>query len=40
MNDPGLDEPVEKAAQDVNRNVYDEDRKAAEWEEQDFLDPS
>lgn len=37
--DPGLDEPAQEAAQDVERNVYEEERKQAEAEEQDFLDP-
>ncbi|KAF2192449.1 hypothetical protein K469DRAFT_716995, partial [Zopfia rhizophila CBS 207.26] len=39
MNDPGLDEPAQEAAQDVERNVYEEDQKQAEEEEQSFLDP-
>ena len=40
MNDPGLDEPAQEAAQHVEANPYEEDRKQAEKEEQDFLDPS
>ncbi|KAF2741329.1 potassium channel-like protein [Polyplosphaeria fusca] len=38
--DPGLDEPTHDAAQDVERNGREEDKKLAEEEEQDFLDPS
>jgi potassium channel subfamily K len=38
--DPGLDEPAQAAADDVERNVYEADYKQAEEEEQDFLDPS
>ncbi|KAF2440773.1 potassium channel-like protein [Karstenula rhodostoma CBS 690.94] len=40
MNDPGLDEPAQQAAEDVEENVYEADREKAEAEEQDFLDPS
>lgn len=39
MNDPGLDEPAQEAAQDVERNKHEEDRAQAEKEEQDYLDP-
>ncbi|KAF1975449.1 voltage-gated potassium channel [Bimuria novae-zelandiae CBS 107.79] len=39
MNDPGLEEPAQQAAEDVEKNVYEEDKKKAEAEEQDFLDP-
>lgn len=38
MNDPGLDEPAQQAAEDVERNVY-QPAKEAEEEEQAFLDP-
>ncbi|KAF2476405.1 voltage-gated potassium channel [Lindgomyces ingoldianus] len=40
MNDPGLDGPAQEAAQDVEHNIYEEDREKARKEEQDFLDPS
>ncbi|KAF2110096.1 potassium channel-like protein [Lophiotrema nucula] len=42
MNDPGLEGAAGNAAQDVERNsnAFEEDRKLAEEEEQDFLDPS
>ncbi|KAL1612713.1 hypothetical protein SLS60_000942 [Paraconiothyrium brasiliense] len=40
MNDPGLDEPAQQAAEDVEENVYEADQEKAEAEEQDFLDPS
>jgi potassium channel subfamily K, other eukaryote len=39
MNDPGLDEPAQRAAQDVEKNKGEQDRKNAEWEEEDFLEP-
>lgn len=39
MNDPGLDQPAQQAAQDVERDAYEEDKKQMEWEEQDYLDP-
>ena len=39
MNDPGLEEPAQQAAEDVEKNTYEDDRKKAEAEEQDFLDP-
>lgn len=39
MNDPGLDEPAQQAAEDVEENVYEADKQKAEAEEQDFLDP-
>ncbi|KAF2659307.1 potassium channel-like protein [Lophiostoma macrostomum CBS 122681] len=38
--DPGLDQPAQAAADDVERDVYEADYKQAEEEEQDFLDPS
>ncbi|KAF1948579.1 voltage-gated potassium channel [Byssothecium circinans] len=40
MNDPGLDEPAQEAAQDVERNGKEQDKELAEAEEQVFLDPS
>ncbi|KAJ4325618.1 hypothetical protein N0V94_000573 [Neodidymelliopsis sp. IMI 364377] len=41
MNDPGLDKSASQAAEDVEaNNTYDHDRKQAEEEEQEFLDPS
>ena len=39
MNDPGLDEPAQKAAQDVEDRVQAEDEQA-EQEEREYLDPS
>ena len=39
MNDPGLNEPAQQAAEDVEKSIYDIDQKKAEAEEQDFLDP-
>jgi potassium channel subfamily K len=39
MNDPGLDEPTQEAAQDIEKNEHEEDEQA-EQEEQEFLDPS
>jgi hypothetical protein len=39
MNDPGLDEPAQEAAQDVNDRVQAEDEQA-EQEEREYLDPS
>ncbi|KAG9189551.1 hypothetical protein G6011_06419 [Alternaria panax] len=38
MNDPGLDEPAQEAAQDVNDWVQAEDEQA-EQEEREYLDP-
>ncbi|KAF2642892.1 voltage-gated potassium channel [Massarina eburnea CBS 473.64] len=40
MNDPGLDEPAQKAAQDVEKNGKEQDQEKAEAQEQRFLDPS
>ena len=40
--DPGLEEPAQNAADDVEKNVHDADYQQAEEEEQeqDYLDPS
>lgn len=38
MNDPGLDEPAQEAAQDVEKLKHEEDEEA-EKEEQEYLDP-
>ncbi|KAL6150893.1 hypothetical protein ACJQWK_10589 [Exserohilum turcicum] len=38
MNDPGLDEPAQEAAQDVENTMQVEDEQA-EREERQFLDP-
>jgi potassium channel subfamily K len=38
MNDPGLDAPAQEAAQDVEKNVQEEDDQA-ENEEREYLDP-
>ncbi|KAH7078512.1 hypothetical protein FB567DRAFT_451000 [Paraphoma chrysanthemicola] len=38
MNDPGLHEPAQEAAQDVEKNEDEEEQ--AQQEEQEFLDPS
>ncbi|KAF2691837.1 voltage-gated potassium channel [Lentithecium fluviatile CBS 122367] len=40
MNDPGLDQPAQQAAQDVEKNTGEQEMDEAECEEQDFLDPS
>lgn len=39
MNDPGVDEPISNAAQDLEHNPYNSVQKEEEEEEQDFLDP-
>jgi potassium channel subfamily K len=39
MNDPGLDEPAQQAAQDVEKNTGQDGGNEAEEEEQDFLEP-
>lgn len=39
MNDPGLDQPAQEAAQDVEKNTRHEDEQA-ESEEREYLDPS
>jgi potassium channel subfamily K len=39
MNDPGLDESAQEAAQDVENNIQAEDDQA-EQEEREYLDPS
>lgn len=39
MNDPGVDEPISNAAQDLEQNPYNSAEKEEEEEEQDFLDP-
>jgi potassium channel subfamily K len=38
MNDPGLDEPAQQAAQDVEKN-NEHEKDQAEEEEEDFLEP-
>lgn len=38
MNDPGLDEPAQEAAQDVENKVQAEDEQA-EKELREYLDP-
>jgi potassium channel subfamily K, other eukaryote len=38
MNDPGVDGPIQEAAEDIERNPYEEVQKQEEEEEQDFLD--
>jgi potassium channel subfamily K len=38
MNDPGLHEPAQEAAQDVEKNEHQDEQ--AEHEEQEFLDPT
>ncbi|OJD37454.1 potassium channel [Diplodia corticola] len=40
MNDPGVDEPISNAAQDLEQDPYEGTEKQREEEEQDFLDPS
>jgi potassium channel subfamily K len=39
MNDPGLHEPAQEAAEDVEKNTYEEERKQAEREEREYLGP-
>lgn len=39
MNDPGLDEPAQQAAQDVEKNSGEDAKGQAEEEEQVFLEP-
>jgi potassium channel subfamily K, other eukaryote len=39
MNDPGIDKPVEDAAEDLEKNPYEKEQKLEEQEEMDFLDP-
>jgi potassium channel subfamily K, other eukaryote len=39
MNDPGLDEPMKEAAEDLERDPYEHDQNQEEEEEQNFLDP-
>jgi hypothetical protein len=39
MNDPGLHEPAQEAAEDVEKNTYEEEKKQAEHEEREFLGP-
>lgn len=38
MNDPGLDQPAQEAAQDVEKNAH-YDNEQAQREEREFLDP-
>jgi|TARA_R110002003_G_scaffold186_3_gene14533 potassium channel subfamily K len=38
MNDPGLHEPAQEAAQDVEKNENKQE-ELAEQEEQEYLDP-
>ncbi|GME65430.1 potassium channel [Neofusicoccum parvum] len=40
MNDPGIDEPISNATQDLEQTPYNSVQKEEEEEEQDFLDPS
>jgi potassium channel subfamily K len=37
--DPGLDEPAQQAAEDVERNDSEEERRHAREEEDAYLDP-
>lgn len=39
MNDPGLDEPAQQAADEVEGHVFKSDKRKAEAEELDYLDP-
>ncbi|KAL1634537.1 hypothetical protein SLS56_002230 [Neofusicoccum ribis] len=39
MNDPGIDEPISNATQDLEQTPYNSVQKEEEEEEQDFLDP-
>ncbi|KAK7551653.1 potassium channel-like protein [Phyllosticta paracitricarpa] len=40
MNDPGVDRPINDAAEDLENNAYESIREQVAEEEQDFLDPS
>ncbi|TKA81160.1 hypothetical protein B0A49_02009 [Cryomyces minteri] len=40
MNDPGVDEPIEKAAKDIERDPYEHQQREEEEEEENFLDPT
>jgi len=40
MNDPGVDEPINDAAEDLEHNPYEHEQKKEEEEEENFLDPS
>ena len=39
MNDPGLDDPVEEAAKDVEQSPLEHEQSQEEEEEENFLDP-
>jgi potassium channel subfamily K, other eukaryote len=39
MNDPGLDRPMKKAAEDLESDPYEHDQKQEEEDEQNFLNP-
>lgn len=39
MNDPGLHEPAQDAAQDVEKDAHKKDEEQAAKEERTFLDP-
>jgi potassium channel subfamily K, other eukaryote len=38
MNDPGVDEPIQEAAEDLEHDAYDDEKQMTE-EEQRYLDP-
>ncbi|KAK7537115.1 potassium channel-like protein [Phyllosticta citribraziliensis] len=40
MNDPGVDDPINNAAEDLENNAYESIRQQVAEEEHDFLDPS
>jgi len=39
MNDPGVHEPINEAAEDVEHDAYSDEEKVMEEEEAAFLDP-
>lgn len=40
MNDPGVDQPINDAAKDVENGPFEKEQSREEQEEDDFLDPS
>lgn len=39
MNDPGLEQPTQEAAQDVEKDEYEKKEQHAKDEEREYLDP-
>lgn len=40
MNDPGVEEPIKQAAEDVEKDPYEREEELEQEEEEDFMDPS